>query len=117
MIKRKTAKLLLVKVLHTAIWASFVFVILYILYSGIYDRINLLTWVAIALIVAEGIVLLICRWRCPLTLIAKKYADNHVVGFDIFLPGWLAKHNKTIFTSLYLISVILVIYRTWQGRA
>jgi len=48
---------------------------------------------------------------CPLTQVAKKYTDKHVVGFDIFLPSWLAKHNKAIFTSLFAIGLAFVIYR------
>jgi len=104
-------KLFLVKSLHTIIWAFFVLVILYVLYSGIFDRINIFTWIAIALVVLEGIILLIYKWRCPLTQVAKKYTDKHVVGFDIFLPSWLAKHNKAIFTSLFAIGLAFVIYR------
>lgn len=61
--------------MHTAIWTFFVLVILYILYSGIIDRINILTWISIALIVVEGIILLINGWRCPLTILAEKYAE------------------------------------------
>ncbi len=33
------------------------------------------------------------------------------INFDIFLPNWLARHNKTIFTSIYLIGVIIVLFR------
>ena len=104
-------KLLQIKILHTVVWVFFVLAILYILYSGIADRVNLFTWIAIALVVGEGIILLINRWQCPLTPIAKKYTDQHDVGFDIFLPGWLARHNTAIFTSLYAIGIVIVIYR------
>ena len=109
--KNTDTKLLLIKFLHTVIWAFLVLVIFYILYSGIIDRVNCFTWIAISLIIVEGIVLLIHKWHCPLTQIAKKYTDDRVVGFDIFLPGWLAKHNKSIFTFLYAIGVSIVIYR------
>ena len=81
-------KLLLIKILHTVVWVFFVVAILYVLYSGISDKITLFTWIAIASVVVEGIVLLINKWRCPLTPIAEKYTDNPVVGFDIFLPSW-----------------------------
>lgn len=104
-------KLLTIKVLHTVIWAFFVFIILDILYTGIIDGIDTLTWIAIALIVIEGIILLINRWRCPLTNLGAKYAEQTDVGFDIFLPRWVAKNNKMIFTPIYAIGVIIVIYR------
>ncbi len=104
-------KLLTIKVLHTIIWVFFVLIILYILYSGIFNRIDILTWVAIVLIVVEGIILLVNGWRCPLTNLGEKYTEQTDVGFDIFLPSWVAKNNKTIFTTIYLIGVIIVIYR------
>ncbi len=110
-IKGPSNKLLIIKVVHTVIWVIFVLIILYILYSAIIDRINILTWIAIALIVVEGIILLINGWRCPLTTMGEKYTEQTDVGFDIFLPRWVAKNNKTIFTSIYLIGVIIVIYR------
>jgi hypothetical protein len=109
--KNPSSKLLTIKVVHTLIWAFFVLIILYILYSAIIDRIDILTWISIALIVVEGIILLINGWRCPLTTLGEKYTEHNDVGFDIFLPRWVAKNNKTIFTVIYLIGVIIVIYR------
>jgi cbb3-type cytochrome oxidase subunit 1 len=108
---KSSKRLLLIKVIHTVIWAFFVLVIFYILYAGITDRIGVITWLAIASVIVEGIVLLINRWRCPLTIIAEKYTDETDDGFDIFLPCWLAKHNKTIFTTIFAIGVIIVVYR------
>jgi hypothetical protein len=104
-------KLFTIKVLHTVIWAFFVLTILYILYAVLMDRIGTLLWIAIALIVGEGTILLINGWRCPLTRLGEKYAEHTDVGFDIFLPKWLAKNNKTIFTALFSVGVIIVTYR------
>ena len=53
--------LILVKVVHTMIWAFFVSVIFYILYSAITDQITALTWISIALVIGEGLVLLIFK--------------------------------------------------------
>lgn len=103
--------LLKIKVLHTVIWAFFVLTILYILYAGIMDRIGTLLWIAIALIVVEGFILLINGGKCPLTLLGEEHTEQTDVGFDIFLPKWVAKNNKTIFTTIYCIGVIIVIYR------
>ena len=104
-------KLLCIKLLHTVIWAFYVFVIFYILYSGIFNKINAFTFVSIGLVVLEGIILLIFKWRCPLTVIGFKYSDTKEVGFDIFLPKWLAKHNKAIFTAIFVLGSILVAIR------
>jgi len=43
--------LTLIKVLHTLIWAFFVVVIGYVLYSGIAGRITTYTWIGIGLAV------------------------------------------------------------------
>ena len=105
-------KLLTIKLVHTVIWAFFVFVIFYILVSGITDTVDVYTWIGIALILGEGLTLLIFRMFCPLTLIARKYSDSEKDNFDIFLPNWLAKHNKVIFTSIFMVALIIVIYRS-----
>ncbi len=104
-------KLLWIKIVHTVIWAFFVVAIFYILYAGIWDKLNLYVFIAIGLVVVEGLVLLAFKWRCPLTVLGLKYTEDTETGFDIFLPKWLAKNNKTIFTTIYVIGVILVIYR------
>jgi hypothetical protein len=108
-------KLLTIKLLHTVIWAFFVAVIFYILYTGITNTVNTYTWIGIALIIGEGLTLVIFNMFCPLTLIAKKYSDSEKDNFDIFLPNWLAKYNKQIFTSIFLIGLFFVLYRTFSG--
>ena len=108
-------KLLTIKLIHTIIWAIFVIVIFYVLYSGITNNITNYTWAGIALVIGEGLTLLIFKMFCPLTLIARKYSDSEKDNFDIFLPNWLAKHNKLIFTSIFVLAVIIVIYRTFTG--
>ena len=107
-----TQKLIAVKIVHTIIWVLFVSVIFYILYCGISGNISSLTWIAVGLIIAEGLVLLMFKWYCPLTIIARKYSDSQKDNFDIYLPNWLARHNKTIFTTLFAAGLISVLIRT-----
>jgi hypothetical protein len=106
-----TTKLWWIKALHTAVWAFFVAAILTVLYSGITNSITLYTWVASGLVAAEGLVLLAFKSRCPLTLIARKYSTSTKENFDIFLPVWLARHNKLLFSVLYALGLLLVGYR------
>tara|TARA_R110002050_G_scaffold89475_2_gene188378 strand:- start:1518 stop:1862 length:345 start_codon:yes stop_codon:yes gene_type:complete len=112
----QTNKLLAIKFIHTLIWAFFVFVIFYILYSGITNRINRFTWIGIGLIIGEGFVLLVFKLFCPLTIIARKYSDSQKENFDIFLPNWLAKHNKLIFTSIFIVGLLIVVMRVIQNQ-
>ncbi len=104
-------KLLCIKIFHTIIWVFFVLVIFYILFAGIFDKINVYTFIAIGLVVVEGLLLLLFGWRCPLTVVGKKYTDNHEIGFDIFLPKWLAENNKAIFGALFGIGAAMIILR------
>jgi len=106
-------KLLTIKLIHTAIWAVFVTVIFYVLYAGITGDITKLTWIGIGLIFGEGLVLLVFKMFCPLTLMARKYSDSKRENFDIFLPNWLAKYNKLIFTSIFTFALILVLIRSY----
>jgi hypothetical protein len=98
------------------IWVFFVFVIFYTLYSGISNRVNTFTWIGIGLIIGEGIVLLVFKMFCPLTLLARKYSNSQKENFDIFLPNWLAKHNKLIFTSIFIVGLLLVLMRVIQNQ-
>lgn len=104
-------KLWRIKALHTAVWAFFVAAILLVLSSGITGRITKYTWIAAGLVVAEGLVLVAFKSKCPLTLIARKYSRSTKDNFDIFLPEWLARHNKLLFTTLYVFGLLLLGYR------
>jgi hypothetical protein len=107
-------KLLIIKTVHTIIWGFFAGLIFYILYTGITNTVNTFTWISIGLVVGEGAVLIMFRFFCPLTILARKYSDSDHDNFDIFLPNWLAKNNKLIFTSLYAAGVLMVLWRVYQ---
>lgn len=107
-------RLFQIKFLHTLVWVFFVAIILYVVYSGITGRITSFTWISIGLVLVEGLVLLIFKMFCPLTVIARRYSDSKKANFDIFLPEWLAKYNKEIFTSIYVIGVVLVLLRYFR---
>ena len=109
--KKNDTNLFLVKIVHTLIWVFFVGVIAYIVYAGLTDKITDYVWIAIGLVVFEGILLLMTDWKCPLTLIARRYTDRKEDNFDIFLPNWLARNNKFIFTTIFAIGVVLVVWR------
>lgn len=104
-------KLLFIKSIHTLIWLFFNVVIFYLLYAVIFNKIDLWVWVCIGLVLIEGLVLLAFKWFCPLTIIARKYSNSTQDNFDIFLPNWLAKYNKIIYTSIFCVSIVILIYR------
>jgi spore maturation protein SpmA len=90
-------------------------VIFYLLYAAIANRIDKWVWICIGLVIAEGLVLLAFKMFCPLTVIARRYSVSTKNNFDIFLPNWLAKYNKRIYTTIFCIAVIIVVYRMVFG--
>lgn len=107
----KITPLILIKTLHTAIWLFFNVVIFYMLYAVIANRIDKWIWTGYVLVGLEGLTLLVFRYYCPLTLIARKYSDSTKDNFDIYLPEWLAKYTKLIYTSIMGIVVIGTVIR------
>ncbi len=101
--------LLFLKIIHTIIWYIVFLAIIYILFSGITGIIDNFIWVAISIVIIEGIILLVNKWNCPLTFMARKYSNSRTDNFDILLPNWLAKHTKTIGVILFSIGIMLVI--------
>ena len=94
------AKLIAIKLLHTAVWVFMNVVIFYLLYAVVTDRIDRWAWVALAIIALECLVLLLFRMACPLTLVARRYSNSNAANFDIYLPEWLARYNKLIYGLL-----------------
>lgn len=104
-------KLTLIKIIHTVIWVFFNFVIFYMMYAVIADKLDNWLWIGYALIFLEGFVLLLFKFYCPLTILARKYSDSTKDNFDIYLPNWLARHNKSIYSAIMIVILVITIYR------
>ena len=108
---QNSSKLILIKADHTLIWIFFNIVIFYMLYAVIVNKIDQWLWIGYGLFVLEGITLLIFKLYCPLTVLARNYSDSTKDNFDIYLPNWLAKYTKPIYTSILGIIILITIYR------
>ena len=106
-------QLKLIKLLHTVVWAGFAGCIVAIPVLALQQRFRFAALLAL-IVLGEVVVLAVNRWRCPLTPIAARYTDDRRPNFDIYLPEWLARHNKEIFGSLYLAGLVLLAVR-WIG--
>jgi hypothetical protein len=104
-------KLNAIKTIHTLIWLVFNVILAYMAYAVIVNRINKWVWIGIGLVLLEGLVLLIFRGNCPLTVVARNYSDSTKNNFDIFLPDWLAKYNKIIYTNIFSGIICMLIFR------
>lgn len=102
-----------VKLLHTIAWAFFASCVVGILLAAAQQRLRLAT-VLIGFVALESLVLAFNQWRCPLTDVAARYTTERQDNFDIYLPLWLARYNKQIFGTLYVVGIgwtVLVWYR------
>jgi hypothetical protein len=96
------AALRLTKLVHTAFWA---------LFAGSIFTFPVLAWMElwrpavalILLVLIECIVLALNGMKCPLTAVAARYTTDRRDNFDIYLPLWIARHNKTIFGWLFIV--------------
>lgn len=105
------AKLILIKTIHTLVWLFFNVVIFYMLYAVIVNKLDKWLWIGYGLFLLEGLTLLYFKFFCPLTIIARRYSNSTKDNFDIYLPNWLARHNKKIYTSILAVIMILTIGR------
>jgi hypothetical protein len=92
-------KLLTIKFIHTILWVIIAFIVGYIIYAGIFNKITYLLWICIVSTTCEGLILLTNGGICPFTHLASKYTKNHEPGFDIFLPKWFVKYNIPTFIA------------------
>ncbi|MGH9525023.1 MAG: hypothetical protein ACRD3E_21050 [Terriglobales bacterium] len=103
-----------IKLLHTVIWAGMAGCVLALPFAGWRKRFRLAA-ALIGVILAECIVLALNGGRCPLTDWAARYTSNRADNFDIYLPIWLARHNKRIFGTMFVVNVTIVAWR-WVRR-
>jgi uncharacterized membrane protein len=105
-----------IKLIHTVVWAFFAGCILAIPVSS-YAANFLLSGVLIGMVTFEVLIIAVNRGNCPLTGVAARFTKDRRDNFDIFLPAWVARHNKTIFGALFLFGVLytLVLWVLHRG--
>ncbi|MBL8000807.1 MAG: hypothetical protein JNL05_02490 [Flavobacteriales bacterium] len=104
-------RLVLIKVVHTVIWVVLSAVIYYLLYAVTVDRIDRWFWWGPGLVGLEVATLLVFRMSCPLTVVARRYSGSQRANFDIYLPEWLARHNKTIYSVIMGVVLAGLVWR------
>ena len=100
--------LVAIKLAHTLIWAVLAGCIVALPLLGFLRRFR---WAAIltALILLECAVLAANHGRCPLTDLARHFTADRADNFDIYLPNWLARYNKSIFGTLFAVGELVVV--------
>jgi hypothetical protein len=97
-----------IKLLHTVIWALLAGCILALPVLAVLRRFR---WAAIltVIVLVECGVLAVNGGRCPLTDLASRFTVDRNPDFDIYLPSWLAQHNKVVFGWLFLTGELVVV--------
>ena len=70
--------------------------------------------VLIAIVLIEVLILVVNQFRCPLTDVAARYTDDRRDNFDIYLPLWVARYNKQIFSGLFVAGILFTLLM-WAG--
>ena len=102
--------LVAIKLLHTAVWVVLAGCIVALPITALLHHFD---WAIIltVIIVAECGVLALNNGRCPLTNVGARFTDQRTDNFDIYLPNWVARHNKAIFGTLFVINELFVMWR------
>src|SRR4249920_304757 len=77
-----------IKAAHTVAWALLAGCVLSIPLASWRNDHRAAAWLAV-IVAVEVVVLLLNRWRCPLTSVAARYTNERRDNFDIYLPLWL----------------------------
>jgi hypothetical protein len=96
-----------VKILHSLIYFTLEFCVVYVIYTGLTKRQDRKTATAAAAIAAESIIYFGNGRRCPLTGLAVELGAAHGTVTDIYLPRWLASRIFTIHAPLVFVAACL----------
>ena len=69
-------------------------------------------WLAV-IVLGEVLILVANGWQYPRTTLASRFTEERHDNFDIYLPLWLARHNKLIFGVLYVSGLVFAFVR-WR---
>ncbi|UVK38519.1 hypothetical protein LHFGNBLO_005693 [Mesorhizobium sp. AR10] len=109
------ARLVTIKAIHTVVWALFVACILAIWVFALRGD-YFYAALSIGVVMVEVLVLVLNGLQCPLTSVAADYTDDRRDNFDIYLPEWLARHNKLIFGTLYVAGIAATLAK-WSNAS
>ena len=101
-----------VRLVHTLAWALFAactVALPFVAWAGDFETAGAL----IGLVLVEVAILVANGMRCPLTDVAERYTNDRAANFDIYLPLWLARHNKEVFGWLFVAGLVWTLTRWW----
>ena len=100
-----------IKLIHSLIFLLQSACVGIVAYSAIADRITAATWIALGLVLLEGVALALMRCRCPLTTYAERLGASSGSVTDIFLPKWFADRTFAICGTVYAVACVILVVR------
>jgi hypothetical protein len=100
-----------IKSVHTIIFVPLSGLLFGFVYEVTVGRITYLTWIALAVFLAEGVVLRNNNGRCPLTKYAERLGSTHGQITDFFFPKWFADRVFLVYGGLFALSVVFLVIR------
>ncbi len=103
-----------IKSVHTIVFVPLSALLFILVYEVALNRITYLTWIAIAVFLAEGVVLIANNGRCPLTKYAERLGSAHGQITDFFFPKWFADHVFQVYGGLFAFSTVMLMIRLFR---
>jgi hypothetical protein len=107
------ASLRAIKLAHTLVWAVFAGCILALPFFAWRRQFDIAFMLA-GVVMLEVLVLAANGMRCPMTGVAARYTADRQDNFDIYLPLWIARYNKQIFGTLYVVGLMYTVAK-WSA--
>jgi hypothetical protein len=101
-----------IKLVHTIVWVFFVACIAGIPVMAAIGN-HTASLVFVMAVTVEVMILAFNGGRCPLTDVAGRYTSERRDNFDIYLPLWVARHNKQIFGTFFVAGTGYAMARRW----
>ena len=100
-----------IKSVHLLVFVLVSGLLVAFLYEVVVGKITYITWITVAVFLAEGVVLIANGWRGPLTAVAENLGSMRGQVTDILLPKWFADRVWTIYTWLFAGALSVLIWR------
>ncbi|HEY3373653.1 MAG TPA: hypothetical protein VGK02_01125 [Candidatus Aquicultor sp.] len=71
-----------------------------------------LVFLAIAVVIAEGFVLVLNRGKCPLTALAQKHGGQEERLADIFLPKVFSPYLLRVIIAMFVFAMIVLVIKS-----
>lgn len=98
----------IVRLIHSAIAAFFIFCIGILYYFALAEKSSPWTIWIIAILLVEGWVLMVNQGKCPLSFFHRKYGDDKKF-YDLFLPEAIAPYAPHFLGVATVIGIILLL--------